>query len=184
MPFPRSRSTLPSPLPAAFRRQDPDLARFHRGLLRLKAVPGPQESKKGAIRVTHKGATQTAVVVKTHGIPIWGRRTPHFRTYFSGDWDVHSGYGPSPYGVLPQICGGAVKNEYAFWAMVYVGPAKGVHMDNPTCGPSCQEGFLSASAVGLPVRTQIVDAPVSAASVLPWLKRCSASFPPPDHSRG
>ena len=25
-------------------------------------------------------------------MPCWGRRTTHFRTYFSGDWDVHWGY--------------------------------------------------------------------------------------------
>ena len=27
-----------------------------------------------------------------HGIPFWDRCTTHFRTYFSGDWDVHWGY--------------------------------------------------------------------------------------------
>ena len=26
-------------------------------------------------------------------VPLWGRCTAHFRTYFSGDWDVHSRYG-------------------------------------------------------------------------------------------
>ena len=31
--------------------------------------------------------------VKTNGIPFWGRCTTHFRTYFTGDWDVHWGYG-------------------------------------------------------------------------------------------
>ena len=32
--------------------------------------------------------------VKTHGIPFLDREfTTHFRTYFSGDWDVHWGYG-------------------------------------------------------------------------------------------
>ena len=30
-----------------------------------------------------------AVVVKTNGIPFWGGCTTHFRSYFSGDWDVH-----------------------------------------------------------------------------------------------
>ena len=31
--------------------------------------------------------------VKTNGIPFWlvGEFTTHFRTYFSGDWDVHWG---------------------------------------------------------------------------------------------
>ena len=29
--------------------------------------------------------------VKLNGIPFWGRCTTHFRTYFSGDWDVHWG---------------------------------------------------------------------------------------------
>ena len=47
----------------------------------------------------HKGKVQRcitymAVVVKTNGIPFWlvGEFTTHFRTYFSGDWDVHRGY--------------------------------------------------------------------------------------------
>ena len=31
--------------------------------------------------------------VNTNGIPFWGRCTTHFRTYFSGDWDVRWGYG-------------------------------------------------------------------------------------------
>ena len=40
--------------------------------------------------------------VKTNGIPFWGRCTTHFRTYFSGDWDVHWGltdlaFDPWPY---------------------------------------------------------------------------------------
>ena len=29
--------------------------------------------------------------VNTNGIPFWGRCTTHFRTYFSGGWDVHRG---------------------------------------------------------------------------------------------
>ena len=35
-----------------------------------------------------------AVVVKTNGIPFWlvGEFTTYFRTYLSGDWDVHWGY--------------------------------------------------------------------------------------------
>ena len=35
--------------------------------------------------------TDTWLWVKTNGIPFWGRCTTHFRTYFSGDWDVHWG---------------------------------------------------------------------------------------------
>ena len=38
--------------------------------------------------------TFKAVVVNTHGIPFWGSRcTTQFRTYLSGDWGVHWGYG-------------------------------------------------------------------------------------------
>ena len=34
-------------------------------------------------------------------VPFWGFRcTTHFRTYFSGDWDVHWGYGISSHGLL------------------------------------------------------------------------------------
>ena len=44
-----------------------------------------------------------AVVVKTNGIPFWGRCTTHFRTYFSGDWDVHWGYGLLTHGhMIPE----------------------------------------------------------------------------------
>ena len=31
-------------------------------------------------------------------VPFWGRCTTHVRTYFSGDWDVHWGYGILPHG--------------------------------------------------------------------------------------
>ena len=45
------------------------------------------------------------LLVKTNGT-IWGRCTTHFRTYFSGDWDVHWGYDldfdPWPYGGKSQ----------------------------------------------------------------------------------
>ena len=38
--------------------------------------------------------------VKTNGIPFWGRCATHFRTYFSGDWDVHWGYGVLTHGYV------------------------------------------------------------------------------------
>ena len=44
---------------------------------------------------TQVSCADVAVVVKTSGIPFWGiggEFTTHFRTYFSGDWDVHWGY--------------------------------------------------------------------------------------------
>ena len=40
------------------------------------------------------------MVVKTNGIPFWGRCTTHFKTYFSGDWDVHWGYGILTHGQM------------------------------------------------------------------------------------
>ena len=33
---------------------------------------------------------------KTVLVPFWDRGTTHFRTYLSGDWDVHWGYGVLP----------------------------------------------------------------------------------------
>ena len=39
--------------------------------------------------------------VRTHGIPLWGRCTTRFRTYFSGDLDVNSGYGILTHGHVP-----------------------------------------------------------------------------------
>ena len=39
---------------------------------------------------------------KTNGIPFWGRCTTHFRTFFSGDWDVHWGHGILTHGQKQQ----------------------------------------------------------------------------------
>ena len=51
----------------------------------------------------HHGST-IWLWVKTNGT-IWGRCATHFRTYFSGDWDVHWGYDlafdPWPY-IFPR----------------------------------------------------------------------------------
>ena len=33
-------------------------------------------------------------------VPFWGRCTTHFRTYSSGDWDVHWGYGILTHGLV------------------------------------------------------------------------------------
>ena len=54
---------------------------FSRGTLRDLALL----SEKG-VGVPGK---EKKLWVKTNGIPSWGRCTTHFRTYFSGDWDVH-----------------------------------------------------------------------------------------------
>ena len=41
-------------------------------------------------------------------VPFWGRCTTHFRTYVSGDWDVHWGYDlgfdPWPIYILTANC--------------------------------------------------------------------------------
>ena len=62
--------------------------------------------------VISSNVLDVAVVVKTNGIPFWlvGEFTTHFRTYFSGDWDVHWGYGFLTHGhmavniVIPHVC--------------------------------------------------------------------------------
>ena len=33
-------------------------------------------------------------------LPFWGRCTNHSRSYFSGDWDVHWGYGLLTHGQM------------------------------------------------------------------------------------
>ena len=38
------------------------------------------------------GASSSWLWVQTVLVPFWARRTTHFRTYFSGYWDVHWGY--------------------------------------------------------------------------------------------
>ena len=40
-----------------------------------------------------------------YGIPFWGWCTTHFRTYFSGDWDVHWRYGILTHGHMPKPSG-------------------------------------------------------------------------------
>ena len=37
-------------------------------------------------------ASRPPGAVQTNGIPFWESCTTHFRTYFSGDWDVDWGY--------------------------------------------------------------------------------------------
>ena len=49
------------------------------------------------------GVEQNWLWVKTNGIPFWGRCTTHFRTYFSGDWDVYWGYGILTHGQLLRL---------------------------------------------------------------------------------
>ena len=54
--------------------------------------------------------------VKTNGIPFWGVRcTTHFRTYFSGDWDVRwgfdLGFDPWPHGEVRAPCLGEPSGE-------------------------------------------------------------------------
>ena len=45
-----------------------------------------------------------AVAVKTVLVSFWGRCITLFRTYFSGDWDVHWGYGILTHGhMLPMF---------------------------------------------------------------------------------
>ena len=47
----------------------------------------------GCLKATDLYRINTWLWVKTNGIPFWAFRcTTHFRTYFSGDWDVHWGY--------------------------------------------------------------------------------------------
>ena len=38
-------------------------------------------------------------------VPCWGRCTTHVRTCFSGDWDVHWGYGILTHGHVDQQLG-------------------------------------------------------------------------------
>ena len=55
----------------------------------------------GQRKITMFAAGYEAVVVKTVlGSHFWlvGEFTTHFRTYFSGDWDVHWGYGVLTHG--------------------------------------------------------------------------------------
>ena len=41
--------------------------------------------------------------VNTNGILFWGRCTTHFSTYFSGDGDVHWGYGILTHGQMKTV---------------------------------------------------------------------------------
>ena len=55
-------------------------------------------------------------------VPFWGRFAAHFRTYFSGDWDVHWGltdlsFDPWPYvgGVAGLLWGGISRTAAYTW---------------------------------------------------------------------
>ena len=53
--------------------------------------PGPYQSLKRCLHNLDKFMNIFGCGSKPM-VPFWGRRTTHFRAYFSGDWDVHWGY--------------------------------------------------------------------------------------------
>ena len=63
------------------------LARF-----RLAPRSCPRGKKKHVLMPRAKKNSFTWLWFKTNEIPFWCRCTTQFRTYFSGDWDVHWGY--------------------------------------------------------------------------------------------
>ena len=72
----------------------------------LKSKGFPLNPQK--VKLSAEGSTATKLGwlwVKTVLVPFWlvGEFTTHFRAYFSGDWDVHWGYGILTHGHLP--CG-------------------------------------------------------------------------------
>ena len=73
--------------------------------LSLRQLRGKQSyANIAARRESSSPSCQVAVVVKTHGISSWGRCTTHFRTYFSGDWDVHWGCAVLTHGqMVPHV---------------------------------------------------------------------------------
>ena len=49
-------------------------------------------------------------------VPFWGRCTTHFKTYFSGDWDVHWGYGSLTHGHLRECAQQGSSHWRCTWA--------------------------------------------------------------------
>ena len=78
-------------------------------------------------------------------VPFWDRSTTHFRTYFSGDWDVHWGYDlgfdPWPFDTLPY----GLKNPGAG----RLGGAGRPKLLRALCGPA---GWLAGGSAGLSQR--------------------------------
>ena len=72
-------------------------------------------------------------------VPLWGRCTTHFRTYFRGDWDVHWGYGSTiwilPHGHVRSVCVGGARRPG-------ICPADGGRHRLPGC-ETCQSGAWS-----------------------------------------
>ena len=74
------------------------------GLVLLRGVLpacGPNRPREAS----RDGWLHVAVVVKINGIPFWlvGEFATHFRTYFSGAWDVHWGYGVLTHGHVVRV---------------------------------------------------------------------------------
>ena len=83
-PAPAVAADLTDGLPQVGGRLPPRLP----GALSLQRLPGALKLPRKQLSIAYM-----AVVVKTNGIPFWGGCTTHFSRNFSGDWDVHWGYG-------------------------------------------------------------------------------------------
>ena len=86
--------------------------------LRLELEPAnfPQSGGQHSSRRTwgpYSPSCHAWLWVNTNGT-IWGRCTTQFRTYFSGDWDVHWGYGILTHGHMSARHPTPVSSELAF----------------------------------------------------------------------
>ena len=83
-------------------------------------------------------------------VPFWARCTTHFRTYFSGDWDVHwgltdLGFDPWPFGskgtgrgfCAQCLCSSSCA---AFFPRQGQGRVAGAKLISVVLGASCKEG--------------------------------------------
>ena len=65
-------------------------------------LKGETRSRTTILSDSLKNDTPKWLWVKTNGTSLGvGELTTHFRTYFSGDWDVHLGYGILTHGQMP-----------------------------------------------------------------------------------
>ena len=57
-------------------------------------------------------------------VPFWGRCTTHFRTYFSGDWDVHWRYGILTHGGMAGILSGLDPGRFSKGFSILIAPKR------------------------------------------------------------
>ena len=77
-----------------------DVIDISRGTVKVRYVDGSSAASRAQCQPLRGDQLDVWLWVKTNLVPFWGGCTTHFRTYFSGDWDVHWGHGILSHGLF------------------------------------------------------------------------------------